>query len=314
MQAVRYTPEQSHLWDDFAQNARNATLLHLRQYMDYHASRFSDCSLLFTDDKDRLCGLLPANTDATQTTVYSHQGLTYGGLLLAPKTSYDTAAAMLDTAQIYYRKNGATRLIYKPVPHIYASYPSEEDLYWLFRHQATLHSRAISSCIDLTCPLPFSTLRRRKAKKAQHAGISTQYSDNWANFWDILTNVLQTRHGVRPVHTLDEICLLHNRFPSHIRLFTAEKDHEVLGGCVVYLTRNVAHIQYIAASDEGFALGALDILFCSLMQQMQTSGKRYLDFGISTENGGQILNEGLLFQKEGFGGRAVVYDTYELPL
>jgi hypothetical protein len=36
------------------------------------------------------------------------------------------------------------------------------------------------------------------------------------------------------------------------------------------------------------------------------------DFGISTENSGFFLNEGLLFQKESFGGRAIVYETYKL--
>ena len=38
------------------------------------------------------------------------------------------------------------------------------------------------------------------------------------------------------------------------------------------------------------------------------------DFGISTEQGGRYLNEGLIFQKEGFGARTVVYDTYELNI
>lgn len=33
---------------------------------------------------------------------------------------------------------------------------------------------------------------------------------------------------------------------------------------------------------------------------------------ISAEDGGRYLNEGLIAQKEGFGGRTVVYETYEL--
>ena len=40
--------------------------------------------------------------------------------------------------------------------------------------------------------------------------------------------------------------------------------------------------------------------------------RTYFDFGVSTENGGGYLNEGLIFQKEGFGARSVVYDTYEM--
>jgi hypothetical protein len=37
----------------------------------------------------------------------------------------------------------------------------------------------------------------------------------------------------------------------------------------------------------------------------------YLDFGKSTETHSDILNENLIYQKEGFGARAVCYDTYE---
>lgn len=38
------------------------------------------------------------------------------------------------------------------------------------------------------------------------------------------------------------------------------------------------------------------------------------DFGKSTEQAGAFLNRNLIFQKEGFGGRGVCYDTYEYDL
>ena len=40
----------------------------------------------------------------------------------------------------------------------------------------------------------------------------------------------------------------------------------------------------------------------------------YFDFGTSNEEGGKVLNTSLIYQKEGFGGRGVVYDTYEWEL
>jgi hypothetical protein len=36
--------------------------------------------------------------------------------------------------------------------------------------------------------------------------------------------------------------------------------------------------------------------------------------GASNEEGGKVLNASLIYQKEGFGGRGVVYDTYEWEL
>ncbi len=41
------------------------------------------------------------------------------------------------------------------------------------------------------------------------------------------------------------------------------------------------------------------------------SDKRYFDFGISTEQDGSYLNNGLIAHKEGFDARAITYDTYK---
>lgn len=282
--------------------------------MDYHADRFTDASLLFYDDKSRLLGLLPANIDSVTKTVWSHQGLTYGGLLLADDVHYAAVAEMMDAACGYFREMGFHNVVYKCIPHIYARYPSEEDLYWLFRSHATLMTRSLSSCINLGNALSFSVLRKRKFNKARRLGLSVSMSEEWAEYWEILSQVLTTRHGVSPVHTREEMLLLHSRFPTQIVLYTVTDATDMLGGCVVYDTGGVAHIQYIAATDAGREAGALDFLFHHIIQIYKDKGSRYLDFGVSTEDGGRCLNEGLLFQKEGLGGRAVVYDSYQITL
>ena len=129
----------------------------------------------------------------------------------------------------------------------------------------------------------------------------------------LLEEYLHERYGVSPVHSLEEITRLHSNFPRQISLFRVCDGAETLGGCIVYETDEVAHVQYIAASPRGKKCGALDLLFHQLIYDRYAQ-KRYFDFGISTEHGGQILNEGLLFQKEGFGARAIMYDVYELRL
>ena len=74
---------------------------------------------------------------------------------------------------------------------------------------------------------------------------------------------------------------------------------------------HVVHTQYLASSAEGKRDGALDLLLHNLITVVYAD-RSYFDFGVSTENGGGYLNEGLIFQKEGFGARSVVYDTYEM--
>jgi WxcM-like, C-terminal. len=309
---VPYDNTHADEWNAFVAASKNGTFLLDRRYMDYHADRFRDCSLLFYK-KGELIAALPANWEEEERAVCSHGGLTYGGLILSSHITAVEALEVFSCAMDWFQNTlGAARWVYKPMPYIYHRLPAEEDLYALFRLGATLHSRAISSVVDLKDRLPMRELRRRGVKKALGAGVTCTESTDFTAFWPILAEVLQTKHGRTPVHTLDEMLLLHERFPENIRLFLAlGSDGNPLAGTVVYETERVAHAQYIAASAEGKALGALDCLFDWLITE-RYADKAYFDFGISTEQGGTWLNEGLLFQKEGFGARAVVYDAYEI--
>ncbi len=186
---------------------------------------------------------------------------------------------------------------------------SEEDLYALFRLGASIERRGASQCIDLRSRLK----SKRHAKKAEKAGIKAEVTDDIPAFWNILNNVLNVRHSTSPVHSAEEMKLLQSRFPENIRLHAAfSPDGQMLAGAWVFISGQVVHTQYLASSDTGRTIEALDYLIQSLIDTY--SDKDYLDFGISTENGGHVLNEGLAFQKEGFGGRSICYDQYRLKL
>ena len=318
MRIIQYTNQQADAWDAFVRASKNGTFLHERRFMDYHSDRFSDCSLMIYEDNE-LVALFPANWDAGSQVLYSHQGLTYGGLLLTAGASQQQVPVIMQGSLLWcidYLQ--ARRVVYKPIPYIYSDCAAEEDLYALFRAGARLRTRAVSSVVTMSNPLKMRKLRMRGAKKAidNDLYIDRMTEEEWPalhEFWEILKDVLMRHHQVRPVHTEEEMRLLMSRFPQQIKLYMVRRHREVLAGCVVFITRNVAHIQYIAANDEGRELGALDLLFRHLITERfrQTP---YLDFGVSTENGGQVLNEGLIFQKEGFGARSVCYDSYEIDL
>ena len=313
MEVVRYNVSLKGEWDAFVRGAKNSTFLFMRDYMDYHADRFVDVSLMFYDNKV-LRALLPANYCCDDKVVVSHGGLTYGGFILSSDVKGGEVLALFEGAMRWFRSElEAIRLVYKPVPYIYSSLPAQEDLYALFRVGARLVGRSLSSVVDNVCRQGFSELRRRKVAKAAKNGVRYSYSDDYAGYWAILSDVLGLRHDCAPVHSLDEIQLLRSRFPDNIKLYAAFNLDVMLAGCVVYEMTNVAHIQYIATSDKGRAVGALDGLFDYLFNNVYRD-VRFVDFGISTENGGSVLNEGLLFQKEGLGGRGVVYDVYEIDL
>lgn len=308
---VRYTAAQKTVWDSFVATSKNSTFLFMRDYMDYHADRFIDYSLMFYKG-DRLIALLPGNK--SDDTYCSHGGLTYGGLILS---YHATATVVLEAFYLlcrYLRETaGIERIVYRAIPFIYHNYPSEEDLYALFRLDARLTERKISSVVVLENGYPFSTLRRRKLKQARNYGLKVCQDEAFDAFWPVLEQNLQQRHDRLPVHSLKEMIYLSRLFPNEIKLYRVLNGEETIGGCVMYLSGEVAHVQYIASTGQGREMGALDILFDYLIHQIYTD-RKYFDFGVSVEEGGRYLNEGLIFQKEGFGGRAVVYDTYELSL
>lgn len=322
MQVIPYNEAYKQIWDDLVSISRNGTFLLYRDYMDYHKERFHDCSLLFVE-KDVVLVVLPACWDEANNQIVSHAGLTYGGFICKKETTARQIFDCWEEAMTYYRKMfSIKRFIYKPVPQIYHSYPTEEDLYLLFRKGAHLRSRALSSTIDLHHPIKMRNSRRCGINRAQKKGYIIDDDNNTSietrdirlnEYWNVLEDVLNERHDTHPTHTAREMNLLIHTFPDRIKLHTISRDGKVIGGVVLYLMYDIVHVQYIAASAEGRYDGALDYLFYQLIGT-EYADRHYFDFGISTEAGGMILNEGLLFQKEGFGGRGICYDCYEYEL
>lgn len=332
MTIIPYSVNRKETWDTFIDMSKNGTFLLKRSFMDYHSDRFFDCSLLIysgisPDDEYKemnlttkdLVAVFPANWDRERGTVYSHQGLTYGGLVVLPDVTQKEVMDMMQVILRYYRDYmQVQKLVYKPIPYIYSNIPSGEDLYALFRAGAQLSRRLVSTCVPMRNPMKMQALRIRQAKKAVEHGF---YIDRMAEgdvetlqeYWMLLEEVLEKYHHARPTHTLQEMSLLMGNFPRNIRLYIVRHEKRIVAGVVIFECRRVAHVQYIASGEEGRTFGALDLLFRHLINERYKQFD-YLDLGTSNENDGRYLNEGLIFQKEGFGGRAVCYDTYEVRI
>ena len=305
----RYTEADKAAWNAFVAESKNGTFLFFRDYMDYHSDRFCDHSLMMFLD-GCLYALLPANE--ANGTLYSHQGLTYGGLVMSQRCKAAQVRDIFIQLNGYISRQGIAHVVYKHIPWVYASLPSEEDLFALANVcHASLRARDVASVVMLERRLKFSTLRRRGVKKAHSAGLRIQESDVFSAFWQLLEANLWQKFQAKPVHTLSEISLLKSRFPEKIRLFEVRQCDELLGGAVLYMESQVVKTQYISANEKGRKMGALDGLFAYLLDYFEGKGVRFLDFGTSNLAQNNDLNIPLIFQKEGFGGRAVCYDTYE---
>jgi hypothetical protein len=260
--------------------------------------------MFYSDDK--LVALFIANQKGD--VIQSHGGLSYGGLILEREAQLDDVLKYFYHLVKYYSRD-FKQIIYKSLPSYYPSVPAQEELYAMFLLGADLIRRDTSSVYQMADPLPYKSRKVRSLKKSGPLKINR--SDDPSSFWNnVLTPNLQTRFGVNPVHTLDEIKLLMSRFPDNIKLYEVHGE-KLLGATLIFETEDVAHTQYISASNEGRDAGALDFLFDKLIQDVYAQ-KKYFSMGIFNEEEGRKINGGLMEWKMGFGASIYTLDFYSI--
>lgn len=310
VEIIKYSGEYKSVWDSFISRAKNFHFMFFRDYMEYHSDRYNDFSCLIYN-KQKLVSVIPASIDGS--IVNSHAGLTFGGFISDENMTTPVMMDVFTSYLSFLKVAGVDKLIYKTIPYIYCNPSSEEDRYALFVNNAHLKRRDVSSTIDFSRQIDYQDRRKRAIKKGIKNGLIFTESDNYEDFWKILSKNLLENYNKKPVHSLEEIFSLKNKFPEFIKLFTANRDLRIIAGIVVYINPTIVHAQYISSSEEGRECGALDFLIDNLIKHFG-NGKKFFDFGISTEDQGYSLNLGLIEQKEGFGARAVVHDFYELNI
>jgi hypothetical protein len=306
-----YGAPDADAWDELVARAPMATFLHTRRFLSHHGDRFEDASLIVVEGGAPV-GALPAAVDPEDATrVSSHPGVTYGGIVHDGTLSGERMVEALGAVTAHYTDMGFRTFVYKAVPHIYHRVPSGDDLYALFRHEGRLTRMDLSVAIDLECRREPSGRRQRGRKKAQARGLEVAEGAELAEeLWPVLERNLADRHGLRPVHTLEEIGLLAQLFPDNVRFVAGALDGDVVAGVVLFTSPRVFHAQYTAAGEEGRAAGALDVVFEHCLALALTAGVRYFDFGVSTVSEGRDLNAGLYRFKVEFGGGGVVHQFY----
>lgn len=297
------------LWNQFISEAKNATFLFHRDFLEYHSDRFKDHSLLLFDEKDKLIAVFPANE--VTNTIYSHQGITYGGLVYQD-IKLAKVITVFKEIIMYYHQNGFDTLHIKSIPSIYHLQSAEEVLYALFLMEGKLIRRDTLAVIDSRNDLHITKGRLEGVAKGIKNQLRIVEETNFESFWNqILIPNLEIKHQAKPVHSLQEIQYLKTQFPNNIRQFNVYLDDQIVAGTTIFESTQVAHAQYISANKDKNELGSLDFLYHHLITEVFTT-KKFFDFGISNEEQGQKLNFGLSFWKESFGASTIVHDFYEV--
>lgn len=297
------------IWNAFISKAKNATFLFHRDFIEYHLDRFQDYSLLIFE-ADKIIAVLPANRVGE--IIYSHQGLTYGGLIYKEERKLTEVISIFSVILSFLDQNGIQKLHFKTTPSIYHLKPAEEILYALFLAEAKLKRRDSLSVIDLSQENNFSKIRKRQIQNGIQNGLLVKEENNFESFWKkILIPNLFERHHVAPIHSLEEITRLKSLFPENIRQFNVYYRDQIVAGTTIFLSERVAHCQYISKFENDQNLGSLDFLFDFLINK-EFLTKHFFDFGSSNEDQGKKLNGGLSYWKESFGAATIVHDFYEV--
>jgi hypothetical protein len=314
--AAPFTTADIPEWEALVSISANGTILHRREFLGYHGDRFVDRSLVVRGSSGRICGIFPAAQSPDEaTTIVSHPGTTFGGMLTDLDITGESYECMMAEALATWARMGYRQLYYKPVPYIYHRSPRQEDGYVLWRLGSQLSRRTLSACIDLAYQLPISGRRKRSLSKARASGCSVRAGyELLADFWPVAESALQQRHRVRPVHSLAEIRNLALRFPMNITCLAAFIENVLVGGVVLFTSPMVSHVQYSLSSPRGLEVGAMDLLIDHAITESRDRKIRFFDLGISTDHSGQQLNEGLHRFKMEFGAGTVVYDEYAIAL
>jgi hypothetical protein len=306
----RYQLVDCSIWNEFVANAKNATFLFHRDFMEYHSDRFEDFSLLVFNEKNQVVALLPAHVVDNE--VFSHYGLTYGGILITKKTQLLDFISIAQSLFEYLHENGIQKAHFKLLPEIYPSLPNREIDYVFFLMNAELTRRDSLSVIDLQQAFRLTNHRKQAANRGLKNGLQIVEEPKFDAFWaEILIPNLAHKRQAKPVHSLDEIKYLHSKFPRNIRQFNVYQGDKIVAGTTIFETENVAHPQYISGNPDKNSLGSLDFLYRHLIENV-FAHKKYFDFGISNEQQGQKLSKGMQFWKESFDSHTVTQDFYSI--
>jgi hypothetical protein len=305
----RYQENDYENWNAFIGQAKNATFLFHRDFMEYHKDRFQDYSLIVLDG-EKWVAVLPANVVGNE--ILSHQGLTYGGLVYKEKVKLASVIEIFKSILSFLNDNKIEKLQVKLIPSIYHQKPAEELNYALFLAEAQLTRRDSLAVIDLSKPYTISKTRKECIRRGIRNKLVIKEELNFKLFWEeVLVPNLDSKYQAKPVHTIAEIEMLQQKFSNNIRHFNVYQDDKIVAGTTIFISDNVAHPQYVSGMDNKNELGSLDFLYHHLITSVFKE-KRFFDFGISNEKQGIKLNEGLVFWKESFGASIIVHDFYEV--
>ena len=313
-----YSPELDKRLDHFVEcESVNGTFLQTRRFLNYHpADRFTDASFAL-EKSGTIVAYFPGV--AKEQTFISHAGTTFGGPIIAK--SFYSGSRLLEILKEadQYLTSRFKNIRFKITPAIFAE-ESPDLLEYMLEHMGyTRHTELSSYCTLQSGVDPLENCDkecRRIFKKSEIEGIrfgNLEKTEDFETFYHFL-EISKSKHNVHPVHTLQELYdLKDNRIPDHIRFRGIWDGNTLVAAMMLFLfegTKTI-HGQYIAPNPDYEKFQPTTALYVRVMREAAQEGYKQISWGISTEDGGNYLNESLLRFKESLGAKACVNVRYE---
>ena len=296
MKIIKYNKTYENIWDEFIKNSKNGNIFHTRKFLNYHKDKFTDNSLLIYN-KNKLIGLFPAIEFEEK--IISHRGSTYGGLIVRKNNKLNDTLIMWEEIINYYNKT----IEFRKCEYIFDKYPSSEVEFAAKHLGFVCVNEELSTCLDLNF---IKLTKGRKWAVGKCKNLKIVFDDlDYEIYYKILSKNLE-KFNSSPTHTLKEMKYLKELLPKNYFLVTIYLEDIMIAGIwLVLATNKTAHTFYIAQNYQYTEYQPLSCVVNYIIKYLQNNNFKYLNFGISTENGGKYINKGLFEFKESFGGFGV---------
>nr|WP_303934945.1 GNAT family N-acetyltransferase [Treponema denticola] len=318
-----YEKKYEQLWDDFVLNKSiNGTFLQSRRFLNYHPEdRFEDCSLLIFNQKDNLAAVIPACKDPKASACFfSHKGSTYGGIIIDKKHySGNSLLEIIEVFEQYLIENRYASVYLKITPDI-LSIESPALLEYLLYYKRYQQYSELNTYIDLEnydedILANFSQGKRTNINNCLKMELQCKEieSNNEIKILHELISLNLRKYGVSPVHSLNEFIDLKEKcIIDNISFFKCMLKEDIIAGAVVFYfpKTKTMHTQYLCSKEEFAKLSPMSFMYYSMILEAKKINYKKISWGVSTENFGHTLNQGLLKNKESYGSTYSINKTF----
>lgn len=312
---IRKYQSPPEVWDKFIESSNEGTIFHRLDFLGYHGSRFKDNEYHLGIYKGTtLHGVMPMAIieEDGKKIARSPYGASYGGPVFLKPLRYAESKEIASGLVEFLSGLGVQSCsLTLPISCVYQTY-SETFRLALMECGFMVVNRDISSVVNLSHQLPLDQIitqrARRMVSKASSHGIEIVHRGNLDDFYQLLL-LNHRKFGVSPTHSLEELALLMELFPSRINVSLGYYETQPVAGICNFVINNQVNSSFYLAQDLEFTdLQALSLLIFETLNDSIAAGFNWYDFGLSsTRMKGQ---DNIFMFKENFGARGFFRETY----